>query len=182
VNSSSPVRNGGTPLIFVRNIRAEDFSLVAKFVAEEKANELAAHTAEGGDILITKMGEPPGDAAFYPVGAPKAVITADCIKWRLADDLRVPKFFVYAIRSRLVKQQIQNRTRGVAQKKISLERFRDLAIPLPPLPEQRRIVAEIEKQFTRLEAGVAALRRVAATCHSTPGALAVISSRFSTPR
>ena len=33
---------------------------------------------------------------------------------------------------------------------------------LPPLPEQRRIVAEIEKQFTRLEAGVAALRRVQA--------------------
>ena len=31
-----------------------------------------------------------------------------------------------------------------------------------PLPEQRRIVAEIEKQFTRLEAGVAALRRVQA--------------------
>ena len=30
------------------------------------------------------------------------------------------------------------------------------------LPEQRRIVAEIEKQFTRLEAGVTALRRVQA--------------------
>lgn len=158
----SDYQQSGTPLIFVRNIRAEDFGLVAKFVTEQKAKELAAHTAEGGDILITKMGEPPGDAAYYPIGAPKAVITADCIKWRLADELRVPKFFVYAIRSRSVQQQIQNRTRGVAQKKISLERFRDLAIPLPPLPEQRRIVAEIEKQFTRLEAGVAALRRVQA--------------------
>jgi len=37
-----------------------------------------------------------------------------------------------------------------------------ITIPLPSLPEQRRIVAEIEKQFTRLEAGVAALRRVQA--------------------
>ncbi len=35
-------------------------------------------------------------------------------------------------------------------------------IPVPPLDEQRRIVAEIEKQFTRLEAGVTALRRVQA--------------------
>ena len=33
---------------------------------------------------------------------------------------------------------------------------------LPPLPEQRRIVAEIEKQFTRLDASVAALKRVQA--------------------
>jgi type I restriction enzyme S subunit len=35
-------------------------------------------------------------------------------------------------------------------------------IPLPPLPEQHRIVAEIEKQFTRLDTGVAALKRVQA--------------------
>jgi restriction endonuclease S subunit len=39
---------------------------------------------------------------------------------------------------------------------------RSVPLILPPLPEQRQIVAEIEKQFTRLEAGVAALRRVQA--------------------
>ena len=38
----------------------------------------------------------------------------------------------------------------------------DSSIPLPPLPEQHRIVAEIEKQFTRLDASVAALKRVQA--------------------
>ena len=37
-----------------------------------------------------------------------------------------------------------------------------IAIPIPPIPEQRRIVAEIEKQFSRLEEGVGALRRVQA--------------------
>ena len=37
-----------------------------------------------------------------------------------------------------------------------------ISIPIPPVVEQRRIVAEIEKQFTRLEAGVAALRRAQA--------------------
>ena len=34
--------------------------------------------------------------------------------------------------------------------------------PLPPLPEQHRIVAEIEKHFTRLDASVAALKRAQA--------------------
>ena len=52
--------------------------------------------------------------------------------------------------------------KGGAQPNISQEIVRQTKIPIPPLPEQRRIVAEIEKQFTRLEAGVGALRRVQA--------------------
>ena len=36
------------------------------------------------------------------------------------------------------------------------------SVPVPPPDEQQRIVAEIEKQFTRLEAGVASLKRVQA--------------------
>ena len=38
----------------------------------------------------------------------------------------------------------------------------EIPFPLPPLAEQRRIVAEIETQFTRLDASVAALRRARA--------------------
>ena len=39
---------------------------------------------------------------------------------------------------------------------------KSIPLILPPIDEQNRIVAEIEKQFTRLEAGVAGLRRVQA--------------------
>jgi type I restriction enzyme S subunit len=52
--------------------------------------------------------------------------------------------------------------KGGAQSNISQEIIRDLKLPMPSLDEQREIVAEIEKQFTRLEAGVAGLRRVQA--------------------
>ncbi len=38
----------------------------------------------------------------------------------------------------------------------------NIVYPLPPLPTQHRIVAEIEKQFTRLDAAVAALKRAKA--------------------
>ncbi len=51
---------------------------------------------------------------------------------------------------------------GSAQPFVAVRKTFEKEILLPPLPEQRRIVAEIEKQFTRLEAGVAALRRVQA--------------------
>lgn len=38
----------------------------------------------------------------------------------------------------------------------------EIPVPLPPLPEQQRIVDEVEKQFTRLDAAVAGLQRVKA--------------------
>lgn len=50
--------------------------------------------------------------------------------------------------------------KGGAQPNISQEIIRQTLIPIAPLPEQLRIAAEIDKQFSRLEAGVAALKRV----------------------
>ena len=46
--------------------------------------------------------------------------------------------------------------------RVDFSQLSDHAFPLPPLPEQHRIVAEIEKHFTRLNASVAALKRVLA--------------------
>src|SRR5205823_9902944 len=40
--------------------------------------------------------------------------------------------------------------------------LRSMEFPMPPKPEQYRIVGEIEKQFTRLDAAVAAMKRVQA--------------------
>ena len=45
---------------------------------------------------------------------------------------------------------------------LSRSDYNEVEVYVPPLPEQRRIVAEIEKQFTRLDAAETALRRVEA--------------------
>ena len=51
---------------------------------------------------------------------------------------------------------------GTTRPKLTQAALNRIPVPLAPLPEQRRIVAEIEKQFTRLDASVAALRRTQA--------------------
>ena len=43
---------------------------------------------------------------------------------------------------------------------LSRSDYNEVEVYVPPLPEQRRIVAEIEKQFTRLDAAETALKRV----------------------
>ena len=51
---------------------------------------------------------------------------------------------------------------GTTRPKLTQAALNSIPIPLPPLPEQHCIVAEIETQFTRLDASVAALRRAQA--------------------
>jgi type I restriction enzyme, S subunit len=100
----SDYRTEGVPLVFVRHIRACNFlDLDPKFITKTKAEELSAHTARGGDLLITKMGDPPGHACLYPAQAPDAIITADCIKLTPSELLPETLFLVYAVILRSVR-------------------------------------------------------------------------------
>jgi type I restriction enzyme S subunit len=61
----------------------------------------------------------------------------------------------------LVRTQIESAARTTAGiYKVSQRDLRELRIPLPPIEEQKRVAAAIEEQFSRLDAGVAALERV----------------------
>ena len=59
-------------------------------------------------------------------------------------------------------ETFKQKATGTTFKEIIKSKLREFLIPVPPLPEQRRIVAKIEELLTRLDAGVAALKRVQA--------------------
>jgi type I restriction enzyme S subunit len=156
-------RPEGIPLVFVREIRARQFGGSAtKYVTEEKAKELSAHSISGGDLLITKMGDPPGDTAIYPSNASPAVITADCIKFKVDEQVASCMFIQVVMESPQTKIRLQEITAGVAQQKISLQRFKGFPLPLAPIPEQTEIVRRVEILFAfadRLETHLATARR-----------------------
>ena len=165
----SDYRDSGVPLVFVRNIRSGDFRGERRFVSPMKAAELAGHQAVQGDVLITKMGDPPGDAAVYRSAEP-AVITADCIRVRPGEAV-LPEYLAYSFGASAVRDQVLAITRGVAQKKVSLGRFRSgVSIPIPQLSEQRRIVEILEDHLSRLdfaEAGMADAQRRLKALHKS---------------
>jgi type I restriction enzyme S subunit len=165
-------RDEGIPLIFVRDIKSGRFGEInPKFVTAEKADELVAHLVEGGDILITKMGEPPGDACLYPIGSPTAIITADCVKWTLSNEIDSKDFFVFSINSYLVKAQLGLITRGIAQQKISLGRFKTIGVPFPPLAEQQEIVRQVKHYFDLADQLEDRFEQAAALVEQLPQAL-----------
>ena len=54
---------------------------------------------------------------------------------------------------------LMQRAHGSGMKHVTKNVFESYPLPVPPLPEQRRIVAKIEELFSDLEAGVADLKR-----------------------
>ena len=70
------------------------------------------------------------------------------------------KFYYYQLTSTEIQSEIRRSASTTTNiSNISSSRLGEIALKVPPLPEQHRIVAEIEKQFTRLDASVAALKR-----------------------
>ena len=76
----------------------------------------------------------------------------------------VPHFLAYYMRLNAFRDFLSANASGVGGSlmRVRGNTFSDYPVPLAPLAEQRRIVAEIETQFTRLDASVAALRRAQA--------------------
>ena len=72
------------------------------------------------------------------------------------------KWVFYAVQTPDFVSQLSAASSATTISIVNKGKFSTLEIPFAPDNEQSRVVAEIEKQFTRLEAGVAALRRVQA--------------------
>lgn len=148
----SDYRESGVRLVFVRDIMRGSFDDdKARYVTVEKAAELHQHIVRSGDVLITKMGEPPDDTTLFPNGMESGIITSDCIKLTPHKDLARSDFLALCIRAPLVRRQIEEITKGVAQQKVSLENFRQIALPVPPLEEQEQIITRIGRQFAAMD-------------------------------
>lgn len=74
-------------------------------------------------------------------------------------------------------------TGAVGQKRVSAAFLEQCEIPLPDLDEQRRIVAELEKQFSRLDEALAGLKRVEASlkCYKAAVLNAAVEGRLVPP-
>jgi type I restriction enzyme S subunit len=77
-----------------------------------------------------------------------------------AQDCVDPRYLFYYCLTEQFLNPLNDLQRGTSYPAVRDSDVREQPIPLAPLPEQQRIVAKIEEQFTRLDAGVATLKRV----------------------
>ncbi len=134
-------------------VKAGEFGPVHPVVREWTTKPL--RFAKSGDVLICVVGATAG----------KLNLGIDCAIGRSVAAIRLgsqtfDRFIYYQLIPKVL--DLRAGSTGSAQGVINRNMLASIKIVLPPLHEQHRIVAEIERQFTRLDAGVAALRRVQA--------------------
>jgi type I restriction enzyme S subunit len=71
-----------------------------------------------------------------------------------------PQWIYYGVQSPQFVNAMCGLVQGALYPAVRPKDIRAFGIPVPPLDEQRRVIAEVEKQLTRLDAGVASLKRV----------------------
>ena len=125
----------------------------------EEPKELAKYLLEEGDIVVSRAGSV-GLSALIG-SCPEAVFASYLIRFRRRDGIN-EKYLYQFLQSPEYWEQVSQQTVGIALQNINAKKLAGVSIPLPPLAEQHRIVAEIEKQLTRLDASVDALKRAQA--------------------
>jgi type I restriction enzyme S subunit len=151
----------GPRVIRLKNIGDTEFVDAKAHISEAHFSTLQKHRVFPGDIVIAALGENPPRSCLVPEYLGPAIVKADCIRFKAGPRI-LPKFLNYVLNAPDLRRHAKGIVHGVGRPRLNLGEIKDLPIPVPPLPDQRRIVAEIEKQFTRLDAGLAALRRMQA--------------------
>ena len=109
-----------------------------------------------GDIVISRAGS---IGCSYLIKNPKYSVFASYLIRFQCKEIIDQKFFKLFLKSPLYWQSISEKKLGIAVLNINATKLQDIDIPLPPLPEQHRIVEKIEELFSELDSGVASLKK-----------------------
>lgn len=138
--------DGGIRLIQTGNIGNGVFKAKDEkphFISESTFEELGCTEIYEGDCLVSRLPDPIGRACIIPNVKNRMITAVDCTILRF-QKLIDSNFFVYYTRSKKYNKEIENYTTGSTRKRISRKNLESILIPILPLSEQSRIVAELD--------------------------------------
>lgn len=154
---------GYVPVLRATNIQATRLVLDSDLVFVPEANVSATQKLRAGDIVVATS-----SGSKHLVGK-SALLGHDwggsfgafCAAIRPTEAVD-PRYLASFLQSPSYWKQIGEKSMGVNINNLRRGDIESVQLPLPDLDEQRRVVAEIDKQFSRLDEAVANLQRVKA--------------------
>jgi len=119
------------------------------YISEEKYEESPEIKIQNGDILIVKTGSSYGKTSLVENLPWKSTINPQIA---VVKDIKINKhFLVYFFQSPYAQSKFKNFVLGTSIPTFSQLNLISMQIPLPPLAEQKRIVAKIEEVFKEID-------------------------------
>jgi type I restriction enzyme S subunit len=137
----------GEPLLRIRDVRKDNTDTFYNGPYDK------SYTVDKGDLIVGMD----GDFHSGIWNGPKALLNQRVCKIILESSHYNKAFLYYALQPYL--DAINGETSSVTVKHLSSNTILEIPLPLPPLPEQHRIVSKIEELFTKLDAGVDELKK-----------------------
>jgi type I restriction enzyme S subunit len=149
------IRPEGVPYVRPSEIENGQIALSdIRHTTREIAGQYSRASIQSGDLIFTIVGTI-GAVAIVPDELDGGNITQSSCRLRVDPRLIERDFLLQALRSNCVIDQIDRMKLGTAVPRLNIAHVRAIAIPLPPLAEQHRIVAKVDKLMAlcdRLEA------------------------------
>ena len=107
---------------------------------------LRRHSVKQGDVVVAALGDgarPAGRACLVPDDLGPAIVKADCFRVRLPKESILSTFLVTFLNSPQSLSQFSEAIRGATRPRINLKLLRRIAVPVPSLQVQQRLVAKV---------------------------------------
>jgi type I restriction enzyme S subunit len=143
----------GVPVIAVGNLTGTGFRTDGLYyVTTAKAKQLSRYDVLAGDLLFARSGATLGKVCVAPEAVQDWRMTGHILRARLNRNFINTKIAVYALAALpAVRKQVFGNVRGVTRPGFNTGLLESIWIPLPPLAEQTRIVAEVERRLSVVE-------------------------------
>ena len=143
----------GVPVIYIRDIKEDGYRRVSEWcVTNEKAGQLRFCNVMPGDVIVAKVGDPPGMAAVYPAEERPGIVTQDVIRLRPNTNKAAPEYVCWLLNSRYGQTMVDDISVESTRTRVGLGEYKQLRFFVPPLNEQSAIAASLSRTITRLGA------------------------------
>ena len=143
----------GVRLVQTGNVGAgffKDRGEKARYVSQDTFERLRCTEIIEGDCLISRLPDPVGRGCILPNTGEKMITAVDCTIIRFDKNRILPNWFVLYTLSNEYQRQINSQVSGATRQRISRKNLGLIEIPLPPFPEQQRIVVILDEAFAAI--------------------------------
>jgi type I restriction enzyme S subunit len=128
-----------------------------KYVDESVYDQIRNYTISTNDLYLSIAGTI-GKTGIIPDHLDGSLLTENACKLVLNEE--IDKYYIYYFSlSDSFIDQAQKNTRVAAQPKLALSRIKNITLMLPPLPEQKSIVAILDEAFEGINQAIANTER-----------------------